>query len=145
MITNKIDQSPPIFFWQNNFLGKISQPAQIIEKGNLAQRTGAPQSRQSAKLFLQSSELRLPQPITRRQVCPPPPLFRGGGHTRWRERGLESPNSDEGTYSVVLCIYIYVLCEVHSQYKEDRQCSILHAASSTYILRRQRLALNCTF
>jgi len=41
MITNKIDQSPPILFWQNNFLGKMSQPAQIIEKGNLAQRTGA--------------------------------------------------------------------------------------------------------
>jgi hypothetical protein len=25
--------------------------------------------------------------------------------TRWQERGWESPNSDEGTYTVVLCIY----------------------------------------
>jgi hypothetical protein len=34
------------------------------------------QSRQSAKLFLQSSELRLPHPFTRRRVCPP---FGSGG------------------------------------------------------------------
>ncbi len=34
----------------------------------------------------------------------PHPLVRGGGHTRLRERGLGSPNSDEGTYTVVLYI-----------------------------------------
>jgi hypothetical protein len=45
------------------------------------------QSRQSAKLFLKSSELGLPHP-----------------HTRLRERGVESPNSDEGTYIVILNI-----------------------------------------
>ncbi len=39
--------------------------------------------------------------------CAPPPRFWGEGHTRWRERGWESPNSDEGTYTVVLFIYIY--------------------------------------
>ncbi len=60
-----------------------------------------PQSRQSAKLFLQSSELGLPQPLT-----------------RWRERGRESPNSDEGTYTVVLFIhkvrlYTCVLCDTN--------------------------------
>ncbi len=48
----------------------------------------SPESRQCAKLFLQSSELRLPQPLIRR-----------------RERDWESPNSDEGTYTVVLFIY----------------------------------------
>jgi hypothetical protein len=53
----------------------------------------------------------------------PPARYRGKGHslaregegesqfrrgdTRWRERGRESPNSDEGTYTVVLCIYKY--------------------------------------
>jgi hypothetical protein len=37
-----------------------------------------PQSRQSAKLFLQSSELGLPQPLTRRRVCPP---FGSGGRS----------------------------------------------------------------
>jgi hypothetical protein len=67
------------------------------------------QSRQSAKLFLQSSELGLHQPLTRRRVCPPPPnlWYRGEGHTRWRERGWESPNSDGGTYTVVLGINKY--------------------------------------
>ena len=50
-------------------------------------RSGA-QSRQSAKLFLQSSELGLPHPLTRKQV-----------------RGWGSPSSDEGTYTVVLYIY----------------------------------------
>jgi hypothetical protein len=67
-----------------------------------------PQSRQSAKLFLQSSELVLPQPLTRGRVCPPPlPRIWGGGAPHWRERGWESPNSNEGTYTVVLLIYTY--------------------------------------
>jgi hypothetical protein len=35
-----------------------------------------------------------PQP----QASVPPPRFWGEGHNRWRERGWESPNSDEGTY-----------------------------------------------
>jgi hypothetical protein len=30
------------------------------------------QSRQSTKLFVQSSELGLPKPLNRRRVCPPP-------------------------------------------------------------------------
>ncbi len=38
---------------------------------------------------------------------PHPPLAPGGGHTRWGERGSEGPNSNEGTYNVVLCIYMY--------------------------------------
>jgi hypothetical protein len=70
-----------------------------------------PQSRQSAKLFLQSSELGLPQPLKRRRVCPLPPGSGGEGHTRWRERGWESPNSDEGTYTVVLFMYTYFVLE----------------------------------
>ncbi len=45
-------------------------------------------------------------------VCDPtPPRFWGEGHTRWRERGWGSPNSDEGTYAVVLLIYIYCVAE----------------------------------
>ncbi len=39
--------------------------------------------------------------------CAPPPRFWGEGHTRWRERGWESPNSDEGMYTVVLFIFMY--------------------------------------
>jgi hypothetical protein len=34
-------------------------------------------------------------------------LVRGGGYTGLRERGWGSPNSDEGTYTVVLFIYKY--------------------------------------
>jgi hypothetical protein len=64
-----------------------------------------PESSKSAKLFLQSSELGLPQPFTRMRVCPPP-RFWGEGHTRWRERGWESP----GTYTHYGTLYIYVLC-----------------------------------
>ncbi len=64
-----------------------------------------PQSRQSAKRLLQSSEMGLPHPFSRR---PPPTLWSGGGgHTRLRERGWESPNADEGTDTVVLYIYKY--------------------------------------
>jgi hypothetical protein len=39
---------------------------------------------------------------------PPRPQFWGEGHTRWQERGWESPNSDEGTlwYS----LHIRTLC-----------------------------------
>jgi hypothetical protein len=46
----------------------------------------ASQSRQNDKLFLQSSELGLPQFLIRRRVCPSP-RFWGEGHTRLRERG----------------------------------------------------------
>ncbi len=42
-----------------------------------------------------------------------PPRFRGERHTRWRERGRESPNSDEGTYTVVLFIYMYFVVLNH--------------------------------
>ncbi len=68
-----------------------------------------PQSRRSAKLVLQSSELGLPRPLTRTRVYAPPPLLvPGEGHTSWRVREWESPNSDDGTYIVVL--YLYTGC-----------------------------------
>jgi len=44
------------------------------------------QSRQSAKLLLQSSELGLPQPLTWRRLCPPP-FGSGGRGTLAGERG----------------------------------------------------------
>jgi hypothetical protein len=40
-----------------------------------------PQSRQSAKPFLQSSELGLSHPFSRRRVCPPTLWSGAGGHT----------------------------------------------------------------
>jgi hypothetical protein len=71
----------------------------------------ATQSRQSAKPFLQSSELGLPQPLTRRRVCTLPFGSGGEGHTRWQERGWESPYSNDGTYTVVLFIYKYFVVD----------------------------------
>jgi hypothetical protein len=56
-------------------------------------------------LFL-SSEWDSPNPSPAGE-CAPPFRSGGGGHTRRRERGWESPDSGEGTYTVVLCIYIY--------------------------------------
>jgi hypothetical protein len=70
-----------------------------------------PQSRQSARLFLQSSELRLPHPLTRRRVCPP--LVQGeGAHSLAGEGGWGGPNSDEGTlwYSMFVYTVLFVLC-----------------------------------
>jgi hypothetical protein len=58
------------------------------------------QSRQSAQLFLQSSKLGLPHPHTQATVYPPP-LVRGK-HNRLREMGWGTPNSDEGTDTVIL-------------------------------------------
>jgi hypothetical protein len=63
----------------------------------------------SAKLFLQSSELGLPNPLTRRRVCAPPPFgffFGGGAHSLAGEEGTQFGREDThcGT------INIYVLC-----------------------------------
>jgi hypothetical protein len=63
--------------------------------------------RQSARLFPVVG-IRTPPTPHPQASAPPPPLVRGNGHTRWRERGWESPNFGEGTDTVVLCIY--VLC-----------------------------------
>jgi hypothetical protein len=68
---------------------------------------GCIQSRQSAKPFLQSSELGPPPPPQPQDSVPPYPLVREGGHTRLRERGWGSLNSDEVTYTVVLNIHTY--------------------------------------
>jgi hypothetical protein len=65
-----------------------------------------PHSRQSAKLFLKSSELGVPQPLTRRRVCP---LGSGGGaHSLVRE-GLGESQFRLGD---IHCgtLYLYVLC-----------------------------------
>jgi hypothetical protein len=54
-----------------------------------------------------------PTPHPQAIVPPPPPRFWGEGHTRWREKGLESPNSDDGTYTVVLFIYTNFVSHPH--------------------------------
>jgi len=73
------------------------------------------QSRQSAKLFPQSSELGLPQLLTRRQVCPPAPSS-GERVTLAGKRGVGRvpiPTKEHcGT------LYIYVRCALQ-YYRSD--------------------------
>jgi hypothetical protein len=64
------------------------------------------QSRQSAKRFSSRWNWDSPTPLAAGE-CAPPPYGRGGGQTRLRLKGWGSPNSNEGTYTVVLYIYKY--------------------------------------
>jgi hypothetical protein len=68
------------------------------------------QSRQSAKLFLQSSELGLPQPLTRRLVRPPG--TGGGAHSLAREGMGESQFRRRDIHCGTLDIY--VLCDIRA-------------------------------
>jgi hypothetical protein len=56
-------------------------------------------------LYIPSSELGLPQPLSRKRVFPPHPDQRVGGHTRRRLRGWGSPNSDDWRKSLALCLF----------------------------------------
>jgi hypothetical protein len=56
---------------------------------------------------------------------PPPPLVRGGGHTRLRLKGWGSPNSNEGTYTVVLYIYKYFVCQGKSARHLPRHVNVI--------------------
>jgi hypothetical protein len=73
---------------------------------------GTGKCRQSARLFLQSSELRLPHPLNRRRVCSPLLWFRGG-YTLTAGEGVGGGlNSDEGTDTMVLYT-------IHRQYERS--------------------------
>jgi hypothetical protein len=84
------------------------------------------QSRQSTKLFIQSSELGLPKPLTRRRVCPPPPLVpREGAHSLAREGVGESKfRRGDIHYGTLYCIYMYfvilVLQAIRSLHQVDK-------------------------
>ncbi len=68
------------------------------------------QSRQSAKISLQSSELGLPHPLTRRRMCPPP-FGTGGRGILAGERGggrvLISTRRHTLWYSIYMCTLWY--------------------------------------
>ncbi len=76
------------------------------------------QSRQSAKLFSSRRNWDSPNPSPAGE-CAPPPRVWGEGHTRWRERNWECPNSDEGTDTVVLFIHTYFVVSGKQKIKED--------------------------
>jgi hypothetical protein len=64
------------------------------------------QSIHSVRLFLQSSELGPPPPLTRRRVCTPLWFRRGVIPDCGRGDG-GGPNLNEGTDTVVLLVYMY--------------------------------------
>ncbi len=101
---------------------KVSSPPSLdieLEAGNLSAQAShahlsnshtpfTPQSRQSAKLFLQSSELEASVPH-------PPPWFRGGGRALAGERGVgRVPIPTSGHMVHCGTLYINVLCDLHS-------------------------------
>ncbi len=70
-----------------------------------------PQSRQSARLFLQSFELGPPPAPSPVGECVPPLWFRGGGGGGTRSLAGEGwgPNCDKGTDTVVLLVYMNIV------------------------------------
>jgi hypothetical protein len=75
-----------------------------------------PQSRQSARPFLQSSEFGTPHPLTPRRVCPPHLWFREGDTLACgRGGGAGGPKSDTGDRQCGT-LGIYVLCANVSLY-----------------------------
>ncbi len=90
-----------------SYPGPIHFQADLIWLGG----TFKPQSIQSAKLFLQSSELGFPHPLTRSRVCPSPPLVPGGGAHSLAGEGVGESQFRRGTYTVVL--FNHVLCALN--------------------------------
>jgi hypothetical protein len=69
------------------------------------------QCRQSAKIFIQSSELGLPQPLARSRVCPPSPLWFRRRGTLAGERGVGESQFRRGDIrcgTLCICTLWYV-------------------------------------
>ncbi len=79
-------------------------------------RPGRPQSRQSAKLFSSRRNWDSPNSSPAGEYARPPLVPGGGAHSLWLERRWKSPNSDEGTYTVTLCIYMYIMWKTYFVY-----------------------------
>jgi hypothetical protein len=96
--------------------------------------------------LLQSSELGLPNPLTRRRACPPPLWFRGWGggftvQTRLREREWGGgPNFNEGTDPLV-----FIVIYVHMYFKLTHTCQYTDHSGiflDAYINGKQMILLN---
>ncbi len=87
----------------------VTSSSKLIIHESAGRKGGVrPQSRQSAKRFLQSLKLGLPQPLTRMRVCPPPLIPGGGAHSLAREGVGESQFRRGDIHCGTL--YKYVLC-----------------------------------
>ncbi len=69
-----------------------------------------------------SSELGLPPTPHPQASVPPPPCFWGEGNTRWRERGWERPNSNEG-HTLWYSLYVRTLWEKYNGLALRNQCA----------------------
>jgi hypothetical protein len=87
-----------------------------------------PQSRQSAKLFLQLSELGLPKPLTRRRVCPPPPLVLGGGAHSLARKGVGESKFRRGNIHCGTLYICTVLCGIFLSRLKPYRLVPLHSA-----------------
>jgi hypothetical protein len=95
----------------NSRLPRVRASALRIIKAKIVSVVSLPQSRQSAKLFLQSLELGLPHSLTRKRVCLPPLLPEGRG-TIASGRGGGGPIPTRGHalwYSVLYIMYLCIL------------------------------------
>jgi hypothetical protein len=85
----------------------------------------AAQSRQSATLFLQSSELGLPHPFSRRRVCPPTLLSEGKG-TLACGRGIGGVPIPTRGHTLWCSLNISTLCVADFKFViRNRQCRII--------------------
>ncbi len=76
------------------------------------------------KLFLQSSELGLLQPLTRRRVCPPPPFRGWKGTLSGKTGGGRLPIPTRDIHCGTLYFYKYILCVLTTQ------IDLIHSARS---------------
>jgi hypothetical protein len=93
---------------------------------------------QSAKLFLQSSELGLPQPLTRRRVCPLPSPRSGGRGTLAGERRVGRVPSPTRGHTRWYSLYICTLCTALSV-NTNTSCNKIKQEALTFpLLHRSR-------
>jgi hypothetical protein len=99
-----------------------------------------PQSRQNAKLFLQSSELGLPQPLTPRECAPP--RSGGGAHSLTREGVGESQfqRGDILCGTLFMCMY-FVTKSMHPKTCAANMCLRERGCVLMSLKRRVRAAL----
>ncbi len=91
--------------WLSPFKSEISE----LKPGGVGDLVFYFKSCKTTKLFSSRRNWDSPNPSPAGEYARPPLVPGGGAHSLWLERGWESPNSDEGTYTEVLCIYVYVL------------------------------------
>jgi hypothetical protein len=83
--------------------------------------------KKSTTVYVPSSELGPPRPLSHKECAPPPPEPMEGGHTRLRVRGWGSPNSDDWRKSLalcILCVWYYSIYDSSSLGKVDNKCRL---------------------